>query len=129
MPKIKVWLNMAVNALSFVFLLSLISTGMILQFTLPPGSGSKAAGMHRGAAGGAVREFLGQTRHEWGDIHFIMALIFTGLLAAHLILHWNWLRGVAWGSKTNPQPLWKRMVTLVILLYVSLTLGLPFLGR
>lgn len=128
MPKIKVWLNMAVNALSFVFLLSLISTGMILQFTLPPGSGSKAAGMRHGA-GGAVREFLGWTRHEWGDIHFIMALIFTGLLAAHLILHWNWLCGVAWGSKTNPQPLWKRMVTLVILLYVALTLGLPFLGR
>lgn len=126
MSKVKVWLNMAINALSFVSLLSLISSGLILQFTLPSGSGAGAAGMRHGA-GRAVRKFAGLTRHEWGDIHFVIALVFAGLLAAHLILHWNWLRGIAWGTKANPQPFWKRMITLAIIFYAALTLGLPFI--
>ena len=127
MSILKVWLNNAVNALSFVSFLSLMSTGMVLQFTLPPGSGSKAAGVHSGAAWKIVRKFWGMTRHEWGDVHFVIALIFMALLVIHLILHRNWLYSTTWGSRVNPQPLWKRSITLLIVVYIVLTLAMPFI--
>lgn len=127
MSKLKVWLNNAVNALSFVSFLSLMSTGMVLQFTLPPGSGSKAAGMHPGTGGKIVRKLWGMTRHEWGDVHFVIALIFMALLVIHLILHRNWLYSTTWGSRVNPQPLWKRSITLLIVVYIVLTLAMPFI--
>lgn len=109
---------MGVNALSFVAFLSLLSTGTILHFLLPPGSGSRGAG---------ARRFFSLTRHEWGDVHFYIAVIFLILLAVHLILHWNWLYAMAWGSKANPQPAWKRLITILMMLYMALTAALPFM--
>lgn len=116
---------MAVNALMSVVLLSLASTGLVLHYTLPPGSGHQAAGGRFGI-GRPVEKLLGMTRHEWGQIHFVIALIFLSLLLIHLILHWNWLYCIAWGTKANPQPFWRRAVTLLILSYIFGVFALPF---
>jgi len=29
------------------------------------------------------------TRHEWGDIHFYLAIGFVILMVVHIILHWS----------------------------------------
>jgi hypothetical protein len=84
--------NFLVDAIAFLDLLGLIATGAILRFILPPGSGG---GHGRGFRGGRglddVKELLGLGRHDWGDVHFVLSLLFLLLMLVHLILHWTWI--------------------------------------
>jgi len=32
------------------------------------------------------------SRHEWGTIHFYLALLFVFLMIVHIILHWDWIK-------------------------------------
>jgi hypothetical protein len=50
-----------------------------LKYILPPGSGGK-------------RRFFFLTRHQWGDMHFIFAVIFLIGMIIHLYLHWDWIK-------------------------------------
>jgi hypothetical protein len=85
--------NFLVDAIAFLDLLGLIATGGIMKFVLPPGSGG---GYGRGFRGGRgpddVKELLGLGRHDWGDVHFVLAMLFVLLMAVHLILHWTWIK-------------------------------------
>lgn len=69
--------RLLVDVLMWLALTSLVSTGLLMAFRLPPGSGP--------------RSLWGLTRHEWGDWHFYSALTFLGLLGFHLILNAKWL--------------------------------------
>jgi hypothetical protein len=64
----------------------MISTGLILAFRLPPGSGGRGMTV------------AGLRRHDWGSIHEIIAYAFIALILIHLIVHWNWLVRVAGGG-------------------------------
>jgi hypothetical protein len=57
-------LNLLVDAASMVALVSLVSTGLLMRFVLPPGS-----------RGGAGLSLWGWTRHDWGDFHFYAAAL------------------------------------------------------
>lgn len=35
---------------------------------------------------------LGVPRYDWGDLHWVLCLLFIALIIAHLALHWNWTR-------------------------------------
>jgi hypothetical protein len=72
-------LNFAVDIVTFLAALGLVSTGLLLRYVLPPGS--------RGGAGLSVWE---RSRHDWGDIHFYIAAGIGFLVIAHLALHWGW---------------------------------------
>jgi hypothetical protein len=67
----------------------LILFGLVMKYVLPPGSGG---GRHGGAGGNLPATFLGLNRHEWGDIHFQIAVVLLSMLAVHLLLHWTWIR-------------------------------------
>ncbi|MEX0844285.1 MAG: DUF4405 domain-containing protein, partial [Balneolaceae bacterium] len=56
-------------------------------YILPPGSGSA--------------NIWGLTRHEWGDIHFWIAVIFAVTITVHLILHLPWIKGSLFPSSTK----------------------------
>jgi len=58
-----------------VTLVFLTSTGLLLHGKLPPGSGRAS--------------IWGLTRHEWGDIHLVLACTFIVLIVLHLGLHWH----------------------------------------
>lgn len=86
-------LNFIVDVIALVDLLLLAATGAILRWVLPPGSGGgHGYGFRRGRAPGAVKELLGLGRHDWGDIHFVLALLFVLLILIHLYLHWTWIK-------------------------------------
>lgn len=51
-----------IDLLSFVTLVAMMSTGALLEFTLPTHSGSLSV--------------WGMTRHEWGDLHSNISLVF-----------------------------------------------------
>lgn len=73
-------LNFLVDALALVAFLGLLATGLILWTLLPPGS-----------RGGHGLSLWGLTRHDFGDIHFWIAVALVVLLILHVALHWTWV--------------------------------------
>ncbi|TWU25824.1 DUF4405 domain-containing protein [Bythopirellula polymerisocia] len=84
--------NALVDGLALVAFVLLSSTGLLLSFQLPPGSGGREMlGMGHGAGEKSVTLLWGLTRHEWGDIHYWLSLSIMAILAVHLLLHWKWI--------------------------------------
>jgi len=69
---------------SFVTLMLMLSTGVFLKVTLPPRSGGD--------------EVWGLSRHEWGDIHFYLSVIFLLFMSAHLVAHAKFIKSVIIGK-------------------------------
>jgi hypothetical protein len=92
--------NFIVDLIGFVNLLLLAATGVIMRWVLPPGSGGGRGHGFRGGrgfgpGGDQVRQLFGLGRHDWGDVHFVLALLFVSLILVHLILHWTWIKTCA----------------------------------
>jgi hypothetical protein len=79
---------MVIDTLALVAFLCLLSTGLTMRFTLPPGSPSRGLTL------------LGMDRHGWGDIHTWASWAFMGFVAVHLALHWAWVAAMTLGSST-----------------------------
>ena len=80
--------------LNGLLFLSLIFTGSIMRWVLPPGSGGGGSGgehLGRGFRGGrgAVQTLWTLTRHQWGDVHFWIAAALVAFILLHLALHWG----------------------------------------
>jgi Domain of unknown function (DUF4405) len=89
-PKI----NLTIDILAFVSAVLLIATGFLLEYSLPPGSGRLGTEGFGFGPGGLHRPILllwGLTRHEWGNIHFYLAIALMAGLSLHLVLHWQWI--------------------------------------
>jgi len=85
-------LNFIIDLVSFVNLLCLAVTGFIMRYILPPGTGGRGRLLHGGHGREEIKELLSMTRHEWGDIHFYLAVLFVILMVVHIILHWGWIK-------------------------------------
>jgi len=91
-------LNFVVDSIGLVALLLLVATGSVMKWVLPPGSGGggHGYGFRGGRSSGSdadhVQQLLGLGRHDWGDIHFLLALLFVLLILVHLVLHWTWIK-------------------------------------
>jgi hypothetical protein len=71
-------INFTIDAVGFVGFVFLTTTGVLVRYVLPPGSGRRAV-------------LWGMNRHEWGDLHFWIAIAFFCVLGLHLFLHWRWI--------------------------------------
>ncbi len=71
-------LNFLVDALAAIALLGLTGTGILLTWVLPPGTGHSLL-------------LWGLGRHDWGDVHFWLAVAFIGGIVLHVLLHWAWV--------------------------------------
>lgn len=69
--------NLAVDLPACIAMAGLAATGIVLYYRLPAGSGGNT--------------MFGLTRHEWGDIHFWIAVVLLVLVSLHIVLHWNWI--------------------------------------
>ena len=78
-------LNLLVDVLGYLCMMALASTGLILLYRLPPGTG----GRHSGEP---ALTLLGLGRHDWGDIHFYIAVALVLLVVIHIALHWKWVK-------------------------------------
>ena len=76
--------NFIIDSLGFAGFVLLTATGVLMRYLLPPGSG-------RSTTTWAL------DRHEWGSIHFWLAITFLAVLAFHLFLHWRWIVAVLKG--------------------------------
>jgi len=71
-------LNFLIDVGAFVGFVVLTTTGVLMRYILPPGSGHYST-------------IWSLDRHEWGGIHFWISVVFFLTLALHLILHWRWI--------------------------------------
>jgi len=85
-------LNFIVDLISFVIFVGLTATGFIMKYILPPGSGGRGRMTHGGDGGEHIKSLLSMGRHDWGDVHFYLAVIFVLLLLLHLFLHFDWIK-------------------------------------
>jgi len=108
--------NFIVDALAFLFLVLLISSGLVMRFLLPPGGGD---------GGGGRLALWGMGRHAWGDGHFYLAMALMGVLALHLVLHWRWVVSVGAGEGRQTARLWLGALAMITLFAVALS---PFFG-
>jgi hypothetical protein len=75
-------LNAVVDGLAFAGFVLLVATGVLMRWTLPPGSGRHTT-------------VWGLDRHDWGAMHFWVSVALLAALAVHLVLHWRWIATVA----------------------------------
>lgn len=86
--------NIIVDVTAVVIFIFLTATGLVLRYRLPPGSGRLEGGMGAHSLERPVTVLWGMARHQWGDVHFWLSVVFLGVLAMHLILHWRWFIGL-----------------------------------
>jgi len=84
--------NFIVDLVSFVDLLGMAFTGIIMKYVLPPGTGGCGRLLHGGRGREHIKELWSMSRHEWGRIHYCLALLFLALIVAHIVLHWSWIK-------------------------------------
>ncbi len=73
-----------IDFLSFLALVVMLVTGILIEFSLPPRSGSS--------------QIWSLSRHEWGYIHFLGSMIFLALMTAHLLTHIKYIKSVFLGK-------------------------------
>ena len=71
-------LHFIIDILAFLAFAFMSSTGVLLHYLLPPGSGRFAS-------------LWNLNRHDWGEIHFWVAIVLFVLLVIHLLLNWRWV--------------------------------------
>lgn len=103
--------NFLLDVVIFAVLIGLIGTGIILKFTLPPGSGSSSV--------------LALTRHEWGDVHFWLAAGMLILVGIHLVLHARWVGAMIRGRE-RARARTRVSLSVVAIVAAFLLLLLPF---
>jgi len=122
-------LNFWIDSVAFVGFIFMISTGFILRYVLPPGSGrTLGSGSGVRAMEKSIDLLWGFSRHEWGNIHFWISMIFLAVLAFHLILHWRWIVCMMKGEK-NEYSGARFMLGIVGLLTIVMTAVGPFLSE
>jgi len=94
----RVTTNSWVDAAAFVEMAALAGSGLLIYWRLPAGSGHSAT-------------VAGLGRHDWGEVHFWIAVVFLATLATHLALHWKWIASVVAGTDQSRS---RRRVALAI---------------
>jgi hypothetical protein len=79
-------LNFVIDSVAFVAFVLLISTGVLMRYILPAGSGHFIM-------------LWGMDRHEWGQLHFWLAVVFMVSRGLHRLFHWRWIVHVIKGGQ------------------------------
>jgi len=91
-----------VDSLLFICMFGISFIGILMAFFLPKGPSALES----------EKYFLGLHRHQWGDIHLYLSLVFVLLVIIHLFLSWAWIKGKA---KTLFNKGWGVIITLTVI--------------
>ena len=87
----KTTINFYADCVGLIVFLGLVFTGFVGRYILLPGSGGRGRVIHEGQDAEHIKTFLSLGRHDWGDIHFYLAVTFLIFTLWHIYLHWAWI--------------------------------------
>ncbi len=99
-------LNYLIDVLSYTFFLFLITTGILMRYVLPPGTGRFVT-------------IWGMNRHDWGTIHFWISISFLTLMFLHIYLHWKWIVKMTIG-KTGKRSALKTGIAMIVIALIAM---------
>jgi hypothetical protein len=103
----KTTLNFLMDMFLFIDFIALIFTGVLLRNVPSAMSGTS---------------ILGVTRHDWIDLHWVLALALILVIFIHLALHWNWAKV---SSKKYLRVGPKTLVVSVVLIIIFFGIVMP----
>ncbi len=109
-------LNLIIDTLLLICMAAIAGIGLLMKNVLVPG-------YQRWEIYGSNVElyFWGLDRHQWGTIHFIIALVLLSLLILHIVLHWQMILCIYRKLIPSARARW---ITAIILLVLTMTLAL-----
>ena len=121
-------LNFYIDLASFLVLFALLLTGLLIHYVLPPcgncdGSGRRASG---------ELALWGYGRHDFGKVHFYLALTTVALVLLHICLHWSWACATCCnllGLKDVPPERQQRCGILILLILIVVIIGLLYWAK
>lgn len=107
--------NSVVDTVAFAVIVLLGATGALIHYILPPGSGH-------------FSQLWGMNRHQWGEVHFFLAIVLLCTVAVHLFLHWHWIVCMVQGRPDRGSTI-RICVAIVAVLALAGLAILPFFGQ
>ena len=106
--------NFWLDILIFIAFIGMTSTGVLL-LGVPYGFGGT---------------ILGLPRYDWGDLHWVLSLLFVVLTMIHIALHWSWMtasfeKRLGVGSKAVAIVLVAMILIFCIILPIYFTKDFP----
>ena len=107
--------NFVIDVLTLVVFGGLAWIGFLIHYVLPPGHGQ----------GGGGRGLLlwGWNRHDYGLVHFYLALGMLLLVMVHLWLHWAWVCGTVAVLLGRSKAQYRRRLIYGLIFLLLLTAG------
>lgn len=112
-------INLIIDALLLLCIAALAGIGFLMKYVLIPG-------YQRWEIYDRNVElfFWGMDRHDWGTIHFAIALTFIGLIILHVVLHWGIIVGIY--CNLIPSRLARCIITVILILLTVLLFIFPY---
>ena len=107
--------NFLVDSVLFVAIMLLCATGVLMRYVLPPGSGH-------------FSQLWGMDRHQWGQIHFWIAVVLMSTVVLHLLLHWHWVVCMVKGRPGSGSTIRVGLAIVGVLALAGL-MSVPFFGQ
>jgi hypothetical protein len=115
----KAKINFITDALMFLVMMAMAGLGFLMKYVLVPG---RERWVKYGR--NINLTLFGWERHDWGDLHLDLGLIFLGLLVVHIILHWRQIVGLFQRFVPDER---RPLVLLVFVLLAVFLIYFPFL--
>jgi hypothetical protein len=108
-------INFLVDTIALAAIILLGSTGFLIRFVLPPGSGH-------------FSQLWGMDRHQWGQVHFWIAIVLLSTVVLHFLQHWHWVVGMVKGRPGRASAMRVGLASIGVLAFVGIAAA-PFLGK
>ncbi len=112
----KTKMNFVIDAMAFISFVLLTSTGVLVHYVLPPGSGRFSI-------------LWGMDRHQWGQLHYWISIIMMVCLGLHLLLHWKWVLAMIKGRPREEGYGIRIALSIVGVIALIALAVIPLLGR
>lgn len=112
----KTSINFVIDGMAFVSFVLLTSTGVLVHYVLPPGSGRFSI-------------LWGMDRHQWGQLHYWISIVMMVCLGFHLVLHWKWVVAMIKGHPREEGSGIRIALSVVGVMALIALAVIPFLGR
>jgi len=111
-------LNLIIDALMLLCIAAIAGIGLLIKYVLVPGFQRWEIYNQN-----VNLSYWGMDRHEWGSIHFTIALTFLVLLIIHIVLHWPAIINIY--CELIPNSLVRRVIAVIIICLVILLIIFP----